>query len=84
MANVTPLFEFVLALVVAGCAPWSGLAYGRPAELICPCLIGLNDLMRMSYPAAVGDTTRIRVRQIFVVKKPKKQSGLMLDNSGRN
>jgi hypothetical protein len=38
----------------------------------------------MSYPAAVGDTTRIRVRQIFVVKKPKEQSGLMLDNSGRN
>ena len=36
--------------------------------------------MRRSYPAAVGDTTR----QIFVVKKQKVQSGLMLDNSGRN
>jgi hypothetical protein len=35
----------------------------RPLQLICPCLIGLNDLMRMSYPAAVGDTTRTRVRQ---------------------
>ena len=35
------------------------------------------------YPAAVGDTTP-RSRQIFVVKKQKVQSGLILDNSGRN
>jgi len=34
-----------------------------PVQLICPCLIGRKDLMRMSYPAAVGDTTRTRVRQ---------------------
>ena len=35
------------------------------ASRICLCLIGLNDLMRMSYPAAVGDATRTRVRQSF-------------------
>ena len=44
---------------------------------------GRKHLMRRSYPAAVGDTTR-RSRQIFVVKKQKVQSGLILDNSGRN
>jgi hypothetical protein len=50
------------------------------SAVICPCLIGRKHLMRRSYPVAVGDTTR----QIFVVKKQKVQSGLMLDNSGRN
>jgi hypothetical protein len=30
---------------------------GRPAQLICPCLIGRKDLMTKFYPAAVGDTS---------------------------
>ena len=36
---------------------------GRPVQLICPCVVGRKDLMTKFYPAAVGDTTRTRVRQ---------------------
>jgi hypothetical protein len=34
-----------------------------PVQLICPCVVGRKDLMTKFYPAAVGDTTRTRVRQ---------------------
>ena len=33
-----------------------------PVQLICPCVVGREDLMTKFYPAAVGDT-RTRVRQ---------------------
>ena len=34
-----------------------------PVQLICPCVVGRKDLMTKFYPAAVGDTSRTRVRQ---------------------
>ena len=34
-----------------------------PVQLICPCVVGRKDLMTKFYPAAVGDTTRTRVRE---------------------
>jgi hypothetical protein len=39
-------------------------------QLICPCLIARKDLMTKFYPAAVGDTTRTRVRQ-----SPRRDAG---------
>ena len=53
-------------------------------QLICPCLIGRKDLMTRSYPAAVGDTANAGSDKVFVVMMRQVQSGLMLDNSGRN
>ena len=39
---------------------------GRPAQLICPCLIGRKDLMTKFYPAAVGDTANAGSHKVFV------------------